>query len=54
LTDLRPSGSAEFHGQSFDVLAEGQFISQGTSIKIHQIEGSTLFVSPSSTPKKKS
>jgi membrane-bound serine protease (ClpP class) len=54
LTDLRPSGSAEFHGQSFDVLAEGHFIAQGTAIKIHQIEGATLFVSPSPTPKKKS
>jgi membrane-bound serine protease (ClpP class) len=54
LTDLRPSGSAEFHGQSFDVLAEGHFIAQGTTIKIHQIEGATLFVRPSPTPKKKS
>ena len=54
LTDLRPSGSAEFHGQSFDVLAEGHFIAQGTPIKIHQIEGATLFVRPSATSKKKS
>jgi membrane-bound ClpP family serine protease len=54
LTDLRPSGSAEFHGQSSDVLAEGHFIAQGTPIKIHQIEGATLFVRPSAIPKKKS
>ena len=54
LTDLRPSGSAEFHGQSFDVLAEGHFIAQGTPIKIHQIEGATLFVRPSATSKKNS
>lgn len=54
LTDLRPSGSAEINGQSFDVLAEGQFIPQGTHIQIHQVEGATIFVQPAKPIRKKS
>lgn len=50
LTDLRPSGSAEFKGKIFDVLAEGQFILQGTPVKIHQVEGSTIFVRSTQAP----
>ena len=50
LTDLRPSGSAEFKGQNFDVLAEGQFILEGTQVQIHQVEGSTIFVRPTQAP----
>lgn len=50
LTDLRPSGSAMFKGQNFDVLAEGQFILQGTQVQIHQVEGSTIFVRPTQAP----
>ena len=50
LTDLRPSGSAEFKGQNFDVLAEGQFILEGTQVQIHQVEGSTIFVRSTQTP----
>jgi len=53
LTDLRPSGSAEINGQSFDVLAEGQFIPQGTHIQIHQVEGATIFVQPAKPIRKK-
>jgi len=44
LTDLRPSGIAQFEGKSFDVLAEGNFISKGSLVQIHQIEGATIFV----------
>ena len=46
LTDLRPSGTATFHGKTFDVLAEGQFIPQGAKVQIHQLEGATIFVRP--------
>jgi len=53
LTDLRPSGSAEFHGKTFDVLAEGQFIPQGRDIRIHKVEGSTIFVEAIQSAKKK-
>jgi membrane-bound serine protease (ClpP class) len=53
LTDLRPSGSAEFHGKTFDVLAEGQFIPQGGGIRIHKVEGSTIFVEAIQSAKKK-
>ena len=44
LTDLRPSGTAEFHGKTLDVLAEGQFIPQGEHVRIHRVEGATIFV----------
>ena len=44
LTDLRPSGTAEFEGKSFDVLAEGHFIAKGSTVQIQQIEGATIFV----------
>ena len=54
LTDLRPSGSAEINGQSFDVLAEGQFIPQGTHIQVHHVEGATIFVQPAKPIRKKS
>ncbi len=53
LTDLRPSGTAEFHGKTFDVLAEGQFIPQGRGIRIHKVEGSTIFVEAIQNVKKK-
>ena len=53
LTDLRPSGTAQINGQSFDVLAEGHFISRGAQIQIHQVEGATIFVRPAKPARKK-
>jgi membrane-bound serine protease (ClpP class) len=53
LTDLRPSGSAEFHGKTFDVLAEGLFIPRGGSIQIHKVEGATIFVTALKNTKKR-
>ena len=53
LTDLHPSGTAEFHGKTFDVLAEGLFIPQGRGIRIHKVEGSTIFVEAIQSAKKK-
>ena len=54
LTDLRPSGTAEFDGKSFDVLAEGHFISKGSTVQIQQIEGATIFVRAVRNSKKNS
>jgi membrane-bound serine protease (ClpP class) len=54
LTDLRPSGTAEFDGKAYDVLAEGQFIPQGNLVQIDQIEGATIFVKASVTSPKRS
>ena len=54
LTDLRPSGTAEFEGKSFDVLAEGHFISKGSTVQIQQIEGATIFVRAVRNSKKNS
>ena len=46
LTDLRPSGTARFADQDMDVLAEGHFIPQGASIRVHALEGSVVHVRP--------
>ena len=43
-TDLRPSGSADFEGVKFDVVADGEYIQKGTKIKIFKVEGSKLIV----------
>lgn len=43
-TDLRPCGSADFEGVKFDVVADGEYIKQGTKIKIFKVEGSKLIV----------
>jgi len=50
---LRPSGTAQINGQSFDVLAEGHFIPRGAQIQIHQVEGATIFVRPAKPARKK-
>ncbi|MCH8333258.1 NfeD family protein, partial [Candidatus Sumerlaeota bacterium] len=44
VTDLRPSGTAEFNGRRADVLTRGEFIEQGQEITIEAIESHLVFV----------
>ena len=44
ISDLRPSGVAQFHNCRLNVLTDGIYISQNTPIKITQIEGNRIFV----------
>jgi membrane-bound serine protease (ClpP class) len=39
LTDLRPSGTAEFGEERLDVVADGEFIAAGTTVKVVRSEG---------------
>ncbi|MBV8148349.1 MAG: ATP-dependent Clp protease proteolytic subunit [Candidatus Eremiobacteraeota bacterium] len=44
LSFLRPAGIAEFQGRRVDVLTQGDFIAQGTPIRVTRVEGSRIFV----------
>lgn len=46
VTPLRPSGSAVFHGQRFDVVSEGAFLPVDTDVQIVLIEGTRIVVRP--------
>lgn len=46
ITDLRPSGSAEFRGERLDVVAEGGYILAGTPVVIAQSDGYRHVVRP--------
>lgn len=39
LTDLRPAGTAEFGGERLDVVTEGEYLPQGTSVEVVRSEG---------------
>ncbi len=41
---LRPAGIAEIDGRRVDVLTQGEFISQGTPVRVARVEGSRIFV----------
>lgn len=43
---LRPAGIASIEGQRVDVLTEGEFIAQGTPIRVVRVEGARVFVEP--------
>jgi membrane-bound serine protease (ClpP class) len=43
---LRPAGIASIGGRRVDVLTEGEFIAQGTPIRVVRVEGSRVFVEP--------
>jgi len=43
---LRPAGIASIDGRRVDVLTEGEFIAQGTSIRVVRVEGARIFVEP--------
>jgi len=44
ISDLRPSGIAEFDNNRINVIADGIYIKRGTQIKIVRIEGNRIFV----------
>lgn len=44
LSDLRPSGIAEFKNKRLTVIADGIYIKRNTRIKIIRIEGNRIFV----------
>lgn len=44
ITDLRPSGTADFEGIEFDVISEGKYISKDTKLVIYKVQGSKLIV----------
>lgn len=46
VTPLRPSGTAVFHGQRFDVVSEGAFLPVDTDVQIVLIEGTRIVVRP--------
>ncbi len=43
---LRPAGIASIDGRRVDVLTEGEFIAQGTPIRVVRVEGRRVFVEP--------
>ncbi len=43
---LRPAGIASIDGRRVDVLTEGEFIAQGTPIRVTRVEGARIFVQP--------
>jgi membrane-bound serine protease (ClpP class) len=47
---LRPAGIATIDGRRIDVLTKGEFIPQGTPIRVIRIEGARVFVEPISLP----
>ncbi|HKU67674.1 MAG TPA: NfeD family protein [Candidatus Baltobacteraceae bacterium] len=49
-TFLRPSGVALIDGQRADVLTRGEFIQEGTPIRVTRVEGSRIFVEPIELP----
>ncbi len=46
---LRPAGIASIDGRRVDVLTEGEFIAQGTPIRVVRVEGARIFVEPSAS-----
>ncbi len=43
---LRPAGIASIDGRRVDVLTSGEFIAQGTPIRVVRVEGARVFVEP--------
>ncbi len=43
---LRPSGKAEFGGELYDVITEGQFVDPGTPVRVVAVEGARIVVGP--------
>lgn len=43
---LRPAGIASIDGRRVDVLTEGEFIAQGTKVRVVRVEGARIFVEP--------
>lgn len=47
---LRPAGVALIDGQRVDVLTQGEFIPEGTPIRVTRVEGARVFVEPITLP----
>lgn len=47
---LRPAGIASIDGRRIDVLTEGEFIPQGTPVRVVRVEGARVFVEAISLP----
>jgi membrane-bound serine protease (ClpP class) len=44
LTTLRPAGMADFNGDKIDVVADGDYVQQGSRLKVLRVEGSKVVV----------
>lgn len=44
ISTLRPAGTANFDGERLDVVTEGGFIAQGTTVKVIAVEGTRIIV----------
>ena len=44
VTDLRPAGTITVDGEPLDVVAEGGFVKQGSSVKVINVDGSRVMV----------
>jgi membrane-bound serine protease (ClpP class) len=47
---LRPAGVALIDGSRVDVLTQGEFIQQGTPVRVTRVEGARIFVEPIELP----
>jgi membrane-bound serine protease (ClpP class) len=47
---LRPAGVALVDGQRVDVLTQGEFIPEGTPVRVTRVEGARIFVEPIALP----
>ncbi len=43
-TVLRPSGMAEFDGVKLNVVADGEYIARGVSVRVERVEGASVVV----------
>lgn len=46
VTDLRPAGTIMIDGEPVDVVTEGNFVKQGGSVKVINVDGSRVMVRP--------
>lgn len=47
---LRPAGVALIDGERVDVLTQGEFIPEGTPVRVTRVEGARIFVEPIALP----
>lgn len=47
---LRPAGVAQIDGERVDVLTQGEFIPEGTPVRVTRVEGARIFVEPITLP----
>ena len=46
VTDLRPAGTISIDGEPLDVISDGNFVKQGSKVKIINVDGSRVLVRP--------